>query len=109
MTANSATTNTAFMRAMAFVPKSAMSTHTHETPANSAQRIHSSLQPNANRMALPSPGTRAPLHWPCTWSNDTASRSSALLASPFVTRRGWPSSPSAMLTMRWVMALPDER
>ena len=63
MTANSATTNTAFMRAMAFVPKSAMSTHTHEMPANSAQRIHSSLQPNANRMALPSctvPTARTP-------------------------------------------------
>lgn len=54
MTQNSATTNTAFMRAMIFVPNRAMTTHTHEMPMNSAQRAASPSHPKANRMALPS-------------------------------------------------------
>ena len=54
MTQKSATTNTAFMRAMTLVPNSAMSTHTHEMPMKSVQRAKSPSQPKANRMALPS-------------------------------------------------------
>ena len=54
MTQKSATTKIAFMRAMIFVPKSAMSTHTHEMPMNNAQRANSPSQPKAKRMALPS-------------------------------------------------------
>ena len=63
MTQNRATTNTAFMRAMIFVPKRAMSTHKHEMPMNRPQRANSLVQPNANKMALPSctvPTARTP-------------------------------------------------